>query len=81
MFSRVQFVTESGCRGSGTPKGIVTHPWGELGAVFCVLYDLGVTGFPKMDVFLENSQTAFDPPPSFLEITLRFFLRKFVNMR
>ena len=38
---------------------------------------LGVTGFPKMDVFLENSQTAFDPPPSFLEITLRFFPKKF----
>ena len=24
---------------------------------------LGVTGFAKLDVFLENSQTAFDPPP------------------
>ena len=24
----VQFVTKSGCRGSGTPGGIVTHPWG-----------------------------------------------------
>ena len=22
---------------------------------------LGVTGFPKLDVFLENSQMAFDP--------------------
>ena len=22
-----------------------------------------MTGFPKLDVFLENSQTAFDPPP------------------
>ena len=44
---------------------------------------LGVTGFPKLDVFLENSQTAFDPPPS-LPIFgnyIALFLRKFVNMR
>ena len=38
------------------------------------LTSLGVTGFSKMDVFLENSQTALTPPPRpFLEITLRFF--------
>ena len=34
-----------------------------------------------MDVFLENSQTAFDPPPSFLEITLRFFPENPLSMR
>ena len=43
---------------------------------------LGVTGSPKMDVFLENSQTAFaPPPPSFLEITLRFFPENPLSMR
>ena len=26
---------------------------------------LGVTGSPKMDVFLENSQTALTPPPPY----------------
>ena len=31
FFFSVQFVTQSGCRGSGTPGGIVTHPWGESG--------------------------------------------------
>ena len=31
LFFSVQFVTQSGCRGSGTPGGIVTHPWGESG--------------------------------------------------
>ena len=35
---------------------------------------LGVTGFPKLDVFLENSQTAFDPPPPhFWKLHCAFF--------
>ena len=43
---------------------------------------LGVTGFPNLDVFLENSQTALTPPPRpFLEITLRFFPENPLSMR
>ena len=40
---------------------------------------LGATVGPKIDVFLENFQTALTPPRPFLEITLRFFSRKSVK--
>ena len=39
-------------------------------------YLLGVTGSPKMDVFLENSQTAFDPPPLVFGNYIALFSRK-----
>ena len=43
---------------------------------------LGTTVAPKMDVFLENFQTALIPPPRpFLEITLRFFPENPLSMR
>ena len=43
---------------------------------------LGVTVGAKMDVFLENFQTALAPPPRpFLEITLRFFPENPLSMR
>ena len=49
--------------------------------IFCV-YTLWVTVHSKMDVFLENFQTALTPPPRpFLEITLRFFPENPLSMR
>ena len=41
-----------------------------------IQYILGVIGFSKMDVFLENSQTAFDPPPLVFGNYIALFSRK-----
>ena len=40
---------------------------------FCEILDLGMDGPTKTDEFLEKFQTAFDPPPHFRKIMLRFF--------
>ena len=46
---------------------------GKFVGVWYIMSVLGVTGSPKMDVFLENSQTAFDPPPRFWKLHCAFF--------
>ena len=43
-------------------------------------YSLGKDGVSKIDVFSEKFQTAFDPPPHFWKIILKFFPKFMTEM-